>query len=380
MLKNQKSHFSIDDSITFLNAAYMSPQLKSVSALGVNQLLKKEKPYHFTIDDFFEPRKALKQSFASLIHAADFSSIAIIPSVSYGIASVANNIRLDKGEEVIVCEGQFPSHIYAWMELVNKNGGELVTIAAPALQENRAAKWNEDIINAIGPKTKVVALPHIHWADGTSYDLKAIRARTQDVGAKLIIDGTQSVGAFPFSVSEIQPDAVICAGYKWLMGPYGIGVAYFAPSFWEGTPIEYNWMNRKESEDFANLTQYQSHYQPGAERFSMGGSSNFIHTPMLTQAIHQVIEWGPESIQKYCGFLIAEAIDQLRVKGCFVEESKGRADHLFGVYLPKHVDKNALKEKLKSEQIHVSFRGDAIRISPHLYNIKEDLDRFVSCV
>ncbi|MDF1699515.1 MAG: aminotransferase class V-fold PLP-dependent enzyme, partial [Saprospiraceae bacterium] len=340
----------------------------------------KDKPYQFQTEDFFEPRTALKKSFASLIRASDYRSVAIIPSVSYGMASVANNIDLKKGEEVVVCEGQFPSHVYPWLELVGRSEGKLVQVDAPDLVEHRALMWNERILESINTKTKVVAIPQVHWADGTLFDLKAIRERSRDVGAKLVIDGTQSVGAYPFSIEEIEPDALVCAGYKWLMGPYGVGVAYFAPSFWEGKPIEYNWMNRYKSEDFANLTHYQSQYQPGAERFSAGGSSNFIHTPMLTQAIEQVKKWGTGNIQEYCSRLIEEGIDQLRSKGCFVEEKNGRSNHLFGVYLPEGIDKEQIKRRLREQDIFVSFRGDAIRISPHVYNNREDIERFVSCI
>ena len=107
-------------------------------------------------------------------------------------------------------------------------------------------------------------MSHIHWADGTLFDLKAIRQRTRDVGALLIIDGTQSIGALPFDIQEIQPDALICAGYKWLMGPYSLGLAYLGEFFDEGIPIEENWKNRHNSHHFARLVNYEDKYQPHA--------------------------------------------------------------------------------------------------------------------
>lgn len=380
MLENQRHLFHLNDSITFLNAAYMSPQLKSVSELGLKQVVKKERPEQFGVTDFFEPRIELKRQFAQLIGAKEHKSIAIIPSASYGIASAAQNIRMERGDEIVVCEGQFPSHIYSWQQLAAQNGGRVVVVEAPSLIDNRAEKWNQRLLEAIHPKTKVVAIPHVHWADGTLFDLRAIRERSSDVGAKLIIDGTQSIGAFPFSLEEFGVDALICAGYKWLMGPYGIGVAYYNETFWDGNPIEHNWMNRHKSEDFANLTNYQSEFQPGAERFTMGGSSNFILTPMLTKAIEQVNAWGPGAVQEYCKRMNEKGIDQLRTKGCFVENEKGRAHHLLGVYLPSSMDKTQLMNRLKEEKVFVSFRGDAIRVSPHVYNKEEDLDRFIRCL
>ena len=90
----------------------------------------------------------------------------------------------------------------------------------------------------------------------------ALRQRTHEVGAQLVIDGTQSVGALPINVQELQPDALICAGYKWLMGPYSIALAYYGPYFDQGEPLEEGWINRYGSEDFTNLVQYQDRYQP----------------------------------------------------------------------------------------------------------------------
>lgn len=380
MLANQKNLFDLDETITYLNGAYMSPQLKEVSRIGVDQLMKKGKPNLIKRDDFFEPRRELKKSFAALIDADDYNSVAIIPSASYGIASVANNITLSNGDEIVVCGAQFPSHIYVWQNLADKNNGKLIIVEAPPLGDNRAKSWNERILDSINTKTKVVAIPQVHWADGTLFDLIEIRKKSLEMGAKLIIDGTQSVGAMPFSIKVIQPDALVCAGYKWLMGPYGMGVAYYHESFWQGEPIEHNWINRYKSEDFTNLVNYQSEFQPGAERYSVGESSNFVYTHMLARSIKQTIEWGPKKVQNYCGALIKNGIQVLRSKGCFVESDHGRGNHLFGVYLPGNLNIEVIKKRLQDNGIFVSYRGNAIRVSPHIYNNVLDFEQFVDCV
>ena len=136
-------------------------------------------------------------------------------------------------------------------------------------------------------------MPHIHWADGTLFNLMAIREKTREHDALLIIDGTQSVGALPFSVAKIQPDALICAGYKWLLGPYALGVAWYSDYFNDGEPLEHNWLNRLQSEDFTRLTQYQEKFQDKADRYSVGESSNFILVPMLIRALEQLLQWQP---------------------------------------------------------------------------------------
>ena len=183
----------------------------------------------------------------------------------------------------------------------------------------------------------MVSLGNIHWACGTLFDLVAIRKKTKEVGALLIIDGTQSIGALPFSIQKIQPDALICAGYKWLMGPYSIGVAYYGKIFDNGIPIEDNWINRKGSENFSGLINYSNNYGEFATRYNVGEQSNFILLPMLIAGLNQLENWGVQNIQNYC-------------------------------------------KKLKNKKISVSIRGDKIRVSPHVYNDKKEIKKLFECL
>ena len=379
MIKCQKDKFSLPDGVTYLNAAYMSPQLKSVEEAGIAALKKKNHPYKITADDFFVIKKLLKQKFAELITLGSPEQLAIIPSVSYGIANAARNISLKPGEEILMVSEQFPSHVYSWKRLAESYGGMLRIIDPPDSFEQRGEKWNESVLEQITDKTAVVALPHVHWADGTLFDLQAIRRKSREHGALLIIDGTQSVGALPFSVQDLQPDALICAGYKWLLGPYSLGLAYYAESFNNGIPIEENWINRLNSENFKGLTAYQDAFQPGAERYSVGESSNFNHIPMLLEAMNQLLEWQPEIIQHYCHDISAKAVQQIREAGYFIEEDAYRASHLFGIYLRPGHELQGIKKRMESKKIYVSYRGEAIRVSPHLYNTSSDFELLASC-
>lgn len=374
-MQNQKHLFNLEENITYLNGAYMSPQLKSVETIGLECLQKKSKPYLISENDFFAEKITLKKRFSQLIETPDFESIAIIPSVSYGIAITVNNIPFEKGDEIIVLEEQFPSNYYAWKALETEKGIKIITITAPEIKPGRGAAWNEKILAAINPKTKCLALPHCHWADGTLFNLKAIRERSNDVDAFLVIDGTQSVGAFPFSVAEIQPDALVCGGYKWLLGPYSLGVAYFGERFHHGKPLENNWMNHIGSENFSKLVHYNHALKPKATRYDVGESSNFILTPMLSESIRQLNEWKPQNIQQYCKRISETTVSKLRGTGFFIEEDVFRSHHLFGLCPEDPSRIELLKEILLKEQIYVSYRGTSIRISPNVYNSEKDLER-----
>lgn len=379
MLTNQKELFKLPDTITYLNGAYMSPQLKSTEKVGLQAVSKKNLPYEIGAADFFIGPEKLKKVFAKLIDAPDFNNTAIIPSASYGLANAAHNVSLEAGDEIIIVDAQFPSNVYVWQKVAKKKKAKVKIINTPLDFKNRGKQWNQNILNAINSKTAVVTLGPTHWADGTLFDLKAIREKSKIYNAALIVDASQYIGAAPFSVKEIQPDAVITVGYKWLMGAYGLGMAYYSDAFNDGEPIENNWINRYKSEDFTQLVNYNPGYQPKAGRYNMGECSNFIHVAMLTESISQILDWQPQQIQNYCDAVSKKGIDTLRNLGCFIEDDAYRSKHLFGVYLPKHIKLKDLKNKFKEQEIYVSYRGDAIRVSPNVYNSEEDFEKFVSC-
>ena len=377
MLSCKYARFSLPKNVTYLNCAYMSPLLKSVEKAGVRGVRLKRNPAMIYPEEFFTITRRLRQEFSNLIHADGHERIAIIPSVSYGLAAVTKNLKLNKGDLIVVAAEQFPSNYYPWQSLCADTGAELLVVSPEKTFKDRGKTWNSKFLESINKQTRVVAMAHTHWADGTLFDLEAIRLRTREVGALLIIDGTQSVGALPFDVRKIQPDALVCAAYKWLLGPYSIGLAYFGEYFNDGRPVEENWINRLNSENFSALVNYESRYQAGALRYSMGEQSNFILAPMALNALTQINRWHVENIQTYCHSISEPAIHILREKGFMIEDLPYRASHLFGIRHPKHFHPEMLKEKLKKNKIHVSVRGNAIRVSPHVYNDAEDLNRLV---
>ncbi len=357
----------------------MSPSLKSVEKVGHEAITQKCFPYEIGANDFFVHSENLRKQFAAFIGASDYQNTAIIPSASYALANVANNIKLKSGEEIIVADEQFPSNIYPWQKVADKNDATLKMITPPSSFENRGKIWNEKILDAINDTTAVVTLGPLHWADGTLFDLKAIRNKTNTHNALLVIDGSQSIGALPFSLTEIQADALVTVAYKWLMGPYSFGMAYYSDYFNEGDPIEDSWINRYNSEDFSGLVNYENRYQPKAGRYNMGEYSNFVNTPMLAKSMEQLMQWKPENIQHYCHEISRNAIQELRELGCFIEGANYRAKHLFGIYLPKHINLDKLKAKFKEENIYVSFRGEAIRVSCSVYNDASDFEKLIAC-
>ncbi len=377
MLSCQKHLFSLPDDISYLNCAYMGPLPKQVEEVGINGVRRKSFPFQIVAEDFFAPVTQLKKLFSQLVNIKDPERVAIIPSVSYGMANVVHNVKARSGQNIVMVSEIFPSNYYAWKRLADEKDLEIRLVKAPTQPVGRGSIWNESLLKAIDSQTVTVSLPQIHWADGTKFDLAAVRKRTKEVGALMIVDGTQSVGALPFDVEELQPDALICAAYKWMLGPYSLGAAYFGEYFDGGSPIEESWMNRQDSENFQGLVNYQTKYKPAANRYCMGESSQFIGMPMFSAALEMVLAWGPENIQDYCRRLSEPWLDALVGLGCRIESLPYRAQHLIGIRLPEVIDLEVFKGRAVEEKVYLSFRGSAIRMSVHLYNEEKDFERLI---
>lgn len=354
--------------------------MKKVERAGLEGMRKKRNPFAISHHDFFSESVLLRREFAKLINAPDSQRVAIIPSASYGLSTAARNIKIGKGDSIVLIHEQFPSNVYPWQRLAAETGATISMVKPPDLFEHRGKAWNTRLLESIVPGTKIVAMGNVHWADGTRFELEAVGKRAREVGAKLVIDGTQSVGALPFDIAKVKPDVLVCAGYKWLMGPYSIGLAYFSEDFDEGIPLEENWINRLVSEDFTGLVQYKANYQPGALRYEVGEHSNFILVPMMLEALRQVNQWGPENIQSYCHSITEKGIEKLRKAGCWVEDSAFRGHHLFGIRFPSGSSLDKIKDRVSKKKISVSFRGDSMRVSPHVYNTMAEFNRLVSAI
>ena len=373
----QRHHFSLPDDFHYLNCAYMGPLPRVAEQAGIEGLRAKRFPQAIAPEDFFRPADELRARFARLINAPEPNRVATVPSVSYAVSTIARNTEIGPGGNVVIAHEQFPGNVYPWRRLVAGKGGEL-RVVGPVGDGVRGAGWTDRIVDRIDGGTVAVAMGTVHWTDGTRFDLEAVRARTREVGAAMILDGTQTVGAVPVDVQALAPDALIVAGYKWLLGPYSLSLAWFGDRYLDGIPLEETWIGRRDSENFAGLVDYVDEYQPGALRFDVGQRSNFALIPALSASLDLVLGWRPERVSEYCRALMADAFPRLRELGLRVEDDRWRSPHLFGLGLPPGTDADRLKQSLDRHRVGVSFRGSSVRVSPYVYNDSADVEALLA--
>jgi len=364
-----KHLFEIPAGVTYLNCANMAPQLRSITDAGIDAVRAKVTPWKLSAPEWFSGAEELRNLAASVLEV-ESDAIALVPGASYGIATAAANVPLSSGQTIVLLHQEFPSNVYAWHELAKKKGGRIVTV-----ERNTGMNYTEALERAINRETAIVALPQSHWTDGGRIDLERIGTRVRSVGASLVIDASQSLGACSLELSRVQPDFLVAVGYKWLLGPYGLGYLYVAPKWRDsGTPLEQSWLTRAGSEDFTRLVEYRDEYRQGARRFDACEFPQFVLVPMAIAALRQILSWKVARIGQALS-LLTERVAELAIEhGYSALPRSERCGHMIGIRHAAGITAN-LATSLKEANVFVSIRGDSIRVAPHLYNDLSDVER-----
>ncbi|MFD8141697.1 aminotransferase class V-fold PLP-dependent enzyme [Streptomyces sp. NPDC059708] len=358
--------FDVPDDVAYFNTASLSPTLRASLGAGRDALHWRAQPWRIRAGDWFDAAEERRALFAALIGAAA-DDIALVPATSYGMAVAAANLDAVPGGRVLVLADEYPSGIYTWWRFTERTGARMLTVRREAGQT-----WTDAVLAALDETVAVVSVPQVHWTDGTWLELDRIAEASRAVGAALVIDASQSAGAVPLDVGVLRPDFLVTVGYKWLLGPFGLGYLYVAPAQQDGRPVEENWILRQDAQDFARLVEYRDAYQPGARRFDAGARTAFELTPMAVTALRRLTDWTVPRISATLEDTTSLIAGRARRLGLTVPHPRG--PHMLGITLPAHL-RQATARALERSGVFVGARGDALRISPHLHTTTDDVDR-----
>ena len=372
MSSHFRDEFNIPRDICYLNAAYMTPQPQRVLRGAIAGAERRAMAWKVAPEDFFRDVEILRGAFARQVYCSA-ENIAIVPSAGYGISVAANNLVVEKNGYILVLADQFPSNYYSWQRLAERHGAELLVVA-----QRDGQSWADAILECLqefGDRIEIAALARHHWSTGASIDLDTVVGALRQNGTRIVLDLTQTVGAFPIDISELSPDFMVAAGYKWQFCPYGVSFLYVDEQHFDGIPIEESWMSRDGAEDFSQLASYTDQYQSGARRFDAGEHSSFSNVAGAIAALELIGEWGIDNISIELGKTNKVITDILSENGFETMHDFTRAPHFQSARLP-NVDTRDLAAKLVADGVYVSQRGDRLRLAPHLYTDDRDLSRF----
>jgi selenocysteine lyase/cysteine desulfurase len=377
MLASQRALFEMPRSVCYLNSASYSPLPLRTQDAGRAAVGRKGTPW--TLDWSFATQQyeRARTAAARLINA-DPGDIALIPSVSYGVATAAKILTIARGTRVIVLEDDHSSPVLEWRARADCGGFTVETVRRPS-----DGDWTSAVLGTIArPDAAPVSLASIssgHWSDGGLIDVETVAATLRQQGAALLIDATQSAGVLAMDVRRLDPDFVIFPTYKWLLGPYGRAFLYVAKRHQGGVPLEQTASGRRDvrAENavyFADLS-----YVSDARRFDMGERDHFISMEMASIGMEMMADWGAVTVAERLAMLTERIAAGLRDIGVDVPERHVRGPHILSLSFKDGMPKR-LVEGLASEGVYVASRLGRLRISPHVYNDEEDADRFVAAL
>jgi selenocysteine lyase/cysteine desulfurase len=344
-----------------------------VRSAGERALDRRSVPWTISPADWFDEVERLRVLFARL-SGADADGVAVVPATSYGLAVAARNVKATAGDRVALLAGDFPSGVHTWHAWARLAGAEVL-----AVERHDGRGWTDALLDALDEPVRVVSVPAVHWIDGAAVDLERVGARARDLGAVLVVDATQSLGAMPLDLAAVRPDYLVAAGYKWLLGPLGVSYLYVAPEHRHGQPLEENWANRAGAEDFEDTGSGAAGYRAGARRFDVGQRSNFVLLPMATAALEQLLEWGVERIAAALEPITSRIERETGTRGLEPLRAGLRGPHMLGIRLPAEQAIGAA-ERLAAERVHVEVLGSVMRVSPHLHVTDHDVERLLDAL
>jgi selenocysteine lyase/cysteine desulfurase len=375
MLPPQRHLFDVPSSLAYFNSAYIGPQLKGSRDRQIAAIHERSLPWKRSAASFFDDAETFR-GLCARIFGGDRDGYAVVPAASYGLSTAARAVepRLRPGDRILVMAEEFPSNVLPWKRVAVEAGASVVTVPTPD-----DGNWTQAILDHVDDGMRVVALSACHWTDGALIDLRPIGAACRAVGAVLAIDASQSLGAMPFSLADVEPDFLVAAAYKWLLCPYGLAILYVSEPWRGARPLEESWLARENAEDFANLVRYSDTYMPGARRFDVGQKCSATILPGAIAALGQIEAWGIGNIAATLAATNAAIAGHLERLGFRLPDPARRCPHMFGARLPSAYTGNLVAD-LRQRDIHISQRGDAVRFAPHLHVDGDDVDRLVEAL
>jgi selenocysteine lyase/cysteine desulfurase len=379
MLPSQRALFDLPREVCYLNAAGWSPLPLAVQEAGRAGVSRKGRPWELEPDFAAAQHERARAAAARLINA-DPADVALIPSVSYGVATAGRALRPPAGSRVLVLEDDHASPVLEWVARAPAGGFSVETVRRPGHGD-----WTAALLEAVerpgAPPVAVASVSSVHWSDGGALALEGVARSLRAQGAALVVDATHAVGVVRTDVAALDPDFLVFPTYKWTLGPYGRAFLYVAKRRQaEGVPLEQTAHGRRGVA--ADRVPYlrDLSFAPGARRFDMGERDHFVSLEMAAVGLEMMAGWGADAVAERLRMLTDRMADGLRgVEGVRIANGRVRAPHLLCLEFPGGMPEGSV-ERLAKDGVHVAARIGRVRVSPHVYNDEEDADRFVEAV
>ena len=316
--------------------------------------------------DWRNELEVIRRRAASLINAEP-AEIAFVTSTTMGIGLIAEGFPWDDGDNVVTASEEYPSNLFPWKNLASRG------VETRLVRSREGRIWPEDLIDSMDARTRVLAISHVEFASGFRNDLDALAELCHARGVALFVDAIQGLGPLTIDVKRTPIDFLAADGHKWLLGPEGAGLMF----------VRADWIDRLRPILVGSNSVTSSYndpepafdLKPDAGRWE-GGCYNFAGLLGLGKSLEIFLELGPDRVSDRILDRAEGVRERARSAGWEVIGSDRPGDRSAIVVLDLDgSDNNAVARALRAQGVSISCRRGKLRVSPHLYNGDDDLDR-----
>jgi selenocysteine lyase/cysteine desulfurase len=366
------SAFELPPELVYLNSAGQAPRLRAALAAGCECLQRSAQPWAVSLTDWLARPERVRVLAAELLRC-QAATLALVPSVAYGMAVAARQLQPLAGQIVLALAGEHPSGLHVWQ--AQPAHLRLVSRAPPE-------DWTDALLNAMDDQLAVVVAPACHWHDGSLLDLQRVAAAARARGAALVVDATQALGVMALDLDTLDADFVVAAGHKWLLGAPGLAYLHVAERHHGGQALEHSAWARAGGLAAAIVEDCPPALISSAARFDGSGIYNHPALAMAEIGLAQLQAWGIARVRHQLRSWQAELLVALSASALERWTVTAEAPHLTLIAPPAAdaAQSAALAQALLDQGIVVAARGAGIRVSPYLHNSSADALRLAQAL
>lgn len=363
-----RSLFPAAEKYAYLNSAAVAP-LPTIAVEAVNRQLRDvSENGSANFLDWVATKNRARAIIAQMLRVRA-EQIAFMRNTSDGLATVANGLKWQAGDNIVTFAREFPANFYAWRRIRDAFGVEL-----RLCPERNGRIDSDEFVSLIDANTKIVSISAVQFASGFRADLERVGRVARAHDALFVVDIIQALGTTPFDLEAQLVDVAAGASHKWLCAPEGGGILYLSDR--ARTRVEPTLVGWISVDDAWNFENYEQDFKPNALAWETGtGAASLFYG--LEQSAKLLFETGAERIESYLEDLTDYLCESLAGKNYEIVSSRAAGEKSQIVCI-KHNDgllPAEIAKHLESERIIVSPRGDRIRIAPHFFNNREDIER-----
>ncbi len=359
----------------WLNTAHQGPLPKVAIEAAKATLEQKIRPHLLLDEDFFEVPRRLRAALGKLTGAAP-EDIILGNSTTYGLDLLANGMQWQRGDEVLVVDGDFPADVFPWLILRNQG------VTVRFIKARAGGVEPQQLALEISPQTRLFCTSWVNSFSGRAIDVAGIGQVCRDNNVLFVLNAAQGLGARVLDVQVLAVDAITCCGFKWLCGPYATGFCWLTPALRESlTSRHAYWLAMQAGKPLDKMRDYSLRNDLGARAWDVFCTANFLNFVPWTAAIEYLLQARPANIASYDERLVTQLLQDLdEDRFELISPPTGPQRSTLIVMRPRKETAGAWKERLSVAGFDIAVREGNLRISPHLHNSHENIAKLVSAL